>query len=200
VRRVKAKIDKEFVTAKTDERERADRDYATAKDDLEKILLAQPSLKPKQGVPVASDDKGIELTIDEITKHFESAKATAFESAREILGKGIDPANSALISDLEKNIGRALERVSHPQSLTSAARLSALRQLTPEQLNAADTKIHNVLVEANALDARHKTHPWPQGPVSMRVSLLGSRIIPIRSERRTYASSAAAVSTMRSIP
>src|SRR5258706_2303303 len=60
VRRVKAKIDKEFVKAKTGERDRADRDYYTAKDDLEKILLANPSLKPAQVISQPSDDKGIE--------------------------------------------------------------------------------------------------------------------------------------------
>ena len=43
VRRAKAKIDKEFVKSKTGERDRADRNYGTAKDDLEKILLACPA-------------------------------------------------------------------------------------------------------------------------------------------------------------
>src|SRR5258706_3964222 len=112
VRRVKAKIDKEFVKAKTVERDRADRDYYTAKDDLEKILLANPSLKPAQVISQPSDDKGIEQTLDEITKHFEAAKSTAFESARDILGERFDLAKPALLSELEKNIGRAIERVS----------------------------------------------------------------------------------------
>lgn len=152
VRRAKAKIDKEFVNAKTGERDRADRDYGTTKDDLEKILLAHPSLKPAQSIPQSSDDKGIEQTLDEITKHFEGAKAAAFESARDILGERFDPANPALLSDLEKNIGRALERVSQPQDLASAARLGALRQLKPEQLDAAEAKIQDILAEAKALD------------------------------------------------
>src|SRR5260370_22851880 len=34
VRRAKAKIDRDFVKAKTSDRDRADRDYHTAKDDL----------------------------------------------------------------------------------------------------------------------------------------------------------------------
>ena len=45
----RAKIDKEFVKAKTAERDRADRDYGTAKDDLEKILLAHPSAEADAG-------------------------------------------------------------------------------------------------------------------------------------------------------
>ncbi len=153
VRRAKAKIDKEFVKAKTGERARADSDYSTAKGDLENVLLAHPSLKPAQAAPQPSDDKEIEKTLDTITKHFETAKAAAFDSARHILGEHFDPANPALLSDLEKNVGRALERISQPQSLTSAAQLSALHQLTPEQLNAAEAKVQAILTEAKALDA-----------------------------------------------
>jgi hypothetical protein len=153
VRRAKNKIDKEFVKAKTADRDRADRDYSTVKGDLEKILLANPSLTPTQAVPLPSDDKGIEQALDNITRHFDGAKAAAFESARNILGERFDPANPALLADLEKNIGRALERVSQPQSLTSAARLGALRQLASEQLSAAEAKIQAVLAEAKALNS-----------------------------------------------
>lgn len=156
VRRAKAKINKEFVKAKAADRDRADRDYITVKNDLEKIVLENPNLAPTQVVPLPSEDKGIEQILDDITEHFEDAKAAAFESARDILGEHFDPEKPALLSDLEKNIGRALERVSQPQSLKSAARLGALRKLTPEQLSAAETKIQDVLAEANALDALAK--------------------------------------------
>jgi hypothetical protein len=152
VRRAKDKI-KEFVRTKTGDRDRADRDYGTAKNDLDKILHAHPSLNPAQAVPQPSEDKAIEQTLDEIAKHFERAKALAFESARDILGERFDPADSALLSDLEKNIGGALERARQPLSLASAARLYALRKLTCEQLDASDAKIKNILAEANALDA-----------------------------------------------
>lgn len=108
VRRAKNKIDKDFVKAKTGDRDRADRDYGTAKGDLEKILLANPSLTPAQAVPVPSDDIGIEQILDDITMHFDGIKAAAFGSARSILGERFDPANPALLSDLEKNVGRCL--------------------------------------------------------------------------------------------
>ena len=153
VRRAKIKIDREFVKAKTGERDRADRDYNTAKDDLEKIVHAHSGLAPARAVPLPSEDKGIEQALDEITKHFESAKAAAFESARDILGEQFDPAKPALLADLEKNIGRALERVSQPQSLASAARLHGLRVLRPEQLDEAQAKIGTTLAEAKALEA-----------------------------------------------
>jgi hypothetical protein len=153
VRRAKMKIDKEFVKAKTEACNRADRDYGTAKDDLERILLAHPTLKPTWAIPQPSDKKDVEKVLDDITKHFEGAKAAAFESARNILSERFDPANPALLSDLERNIGRALERASRLQDLTSAARLGALRQLTQTQLNAARSKIRDILAEAKALDA-----------------------------------------------
>lgn len=153
VRRAKTRIDREFTKAKTADRDQADRDYATAKDDLERILLANPNLAPPQAVPQPSDDKDLEQILQDITKHFETAKEAAFEAARDILGERFDPADHALLSDLENNIGPALERASEPRSLSSAARLSALRRLTPEELNAAEGKIKDILAEANALDA-----------------------------------------------
>jgi hypothetical protein len=153
VRRAKTKIDKDFVRTKAGERDGADSNYNTAKDDLEKILLTHPSLKPAQTIPQPSDDKGIEQALEEITKHLESAKAAAFESARDILGERFDPTNPTLLSDLQKNIGRALERVSQPQGLASAARLGALRQLKPELMDAAAAKVQDILAEAKALDA-----------------------------------------------
>jgi hypothetical protein len=156
VRRAKNKIDKEFVKAKTGDRDRADRDYVTSKHDLEKILLVNPNLKPGQPVPQPSDDKEIEKSLDVITNHFEAAKTAAFESARDILGERFDPSNPALLSDLEKNIGRALERVSQPQALPSAARLGALRKLKQEEIDAAEAKIQAILAEANTLDALAK--------------------------------------------
>lgn len=151
-RRAKSKIDKDFMKARTSERDRADRDYNTAKDDLEKILFAHPSIAPTCAIPAASEDKGIEQALDEITLHFKDAKATAFESARRILGEQFDPTKPALLADLERNIARALERVSQPQSLASAARLHGLRILNPEQLDEAQAKIAKTLAEAKILD------------------------------------------------
>jgi len=104
VRRAKNKIDKDYVKAKIGDRDRADRDYGTAKGDLEKIVNVNPSLTLAQPVPTPSDDKEIEQTLDTTSRHFENAKAAAFESARDILGERFDPTNSRLLSDLEKNI------------------------------------------------------------------------------------------------
>ena len=137
VRRTKIKIDREFVKAKTGGRDRADRDYNSAKDDLEEIVHVHSGLAPARAVPLPSEDKGIEQALDEITKHFESVKAAAFESARDILGEQFDPAKPALLADLEKNIGQVLARVSQPESLASAARLHGLRILRLEQLDEA---------------------------------------------------------------
>lgn len=156
VRRARTKIDKEFVKAKSGERDRADQSYQTAKGDLEKIVLAHPEIKPTLAVPVPSEAKDIEQTLDATAKHFEAAKAAAYESARGILGESFDPAKTALLSNLEKSIAGALERVSQPQSLLSAARLGALRQLTQEQLAAVQGRVEEILVEAEALQSLAK--------------------------------------------
>ncbi len=52
-RRAKLKIDKEFVRAKMAELGRADANYNTAKDDLNNILLAHPTLAPERAAPSA---------------------------------------------------------------------------------------------------------------------------------------------------
>lgn len=151
-RRAKTKIEREFVKSKLVDRDRADRDYLTAKSDMEAIILDKPNLKPPVALPLPSEDKEIEAIIDFVTKHFEEMKASAFESARGILGDSFNPTNHALLVDLEKNINRAIERVSEPKSLTSAARLSALRKLTRDNLDYAESKISDILAEALLLD------------------------------------------------
>jgi hypothetical protein len=150
VRRAKNRV-KEFTKAKTDERERVDKAYNMAKNDLENLLQAHPAIAPATTVPPPSKDKAIEGTLATIIMHYEDAKAAAFDSARNILGTRFDPADPKLISDLEKNIGRALERASLPAALPSAARLNGLRALNPDQLGAADAKIVEIRCGAEVL-------------------------------------------------
>ncbi|QND62113.1 AAA family ATPase [Mesorhizobium huakuii] len=150
-RRAKTKIDKDLVKAKRSERDKADGDYNVAKGDLEKILRMHAALEPPIPVPVPSDDKAIEEEVKTIKAHFDDAKASAFESAKEILGGRFDPADAKLRSDLEENIGRALERVSQLQTLKSIARLADLRKLTPDELGDAENKLTAILTEARTL-------------------------------------------------
>jgi len=152
-KRAKSKIDKEFIKAKTAEQDRADADYGTAKGDLKKEIDAHPGMTPPIAVPTASSDPTIEERLSEIKKYFEGLKATAFESARTILGQTFDPNNTALRTDLERNIGRALENVSRLASLPSATRLSGLRALSREQLASASTLIDTIVAEGKQLDA-----------------------------------------------
>lgn len=170
VRRVKGRIDKEFVKARTADRDRADRDYGTAKSDLEKIFAANPNLRPAQAVPQPSDDKGIEEILEKAKRHLKDTKTAAFESARDILGEQFDASNQALLSDLERNVGRALERVTEPKHLRGVARLAALRQLKPEQLDAANAKIQDILAEARAL------HSLAQDPSTAARTRLYARV------------------------
>jgi hypothetical protein len=151
VRRAKSRIDKEFVKQKLDARSRADADYLVAKGDLEQIFEARPTLRRTQPIPLPSAEKTVETELQALLRHFETAKSVAFTSAGEILGESFDPADTTRLSDLERNIGRALERVSRPEALPSASRLAALRKLTATQLNEAEGQIRRVLSEARTL-------------------------------------------------
>jgi hypothetical protein len=152
-RRTRARIDKEFVAAKMQVRSRADTDYRTAKQDLERILASHGSLKPSQPIPDPSQDDGIAAVLDGVTRHFEQAKSAAFESARSILGERFDASNTGVLLDIEGNTARALERVSQPKSLTFISRLGGLRKLTAAQLDDASSKVASILAEGRLLDA-----------------------------------------------
>jgi hypothetical protein len=150
--RAKTKIDKEFIKAKTEERNQINRRYETARNDLERELKPHPSLAPPKTIPPPSDGASIEATLDEVLIYFETKKARAFDSVRSILGDEFDPADSKRRADLEKSIVPALSDVAQPQRLPSMARLRGFRELTPEQLTAATAKISEILVDAQTLD------------------------------------------------
>ena len=154
--RAKTKIDKEFIKTKTEERNQIDSRYETARGDLEKELEPHPSLAPPKAVPPPSDDASIEATLNEILAHFESKKASAFDSVRSILGDEFDPTDSKRRADLEKSIVPALSDVAQPQRLPSMARLKGFRELTAEQLTAATAKISEILAEATTLNSLAK--------------------------------------------
>ena len=150
-RRAKARI-REFVKTKTGERDRADRDYGTVKGDLEKIMLAHPSLKPEEDIPWSSDDTGIEPVLDKVTKHLEHAKASAFESARDILGGRSTLTILRFYGILRRTLAARLNGQANRSTFLRPLGFR-LRQLKPEQLDAADATILEILAEARALDA-----------------------------------------------
>ncbi|RWQ64222.1 AAA family ATPase [Mesorhizobium sp.] len=150
--RAKNKI-KEFIKAKSKELEGIDRIYRTARDDLAAELKPHPALVPPKAVPEPSGDAAAEGTLDEITRYFETTKATAYESVRNILGEGFDPADPKRSADLESSIAPALNELGQPQRLPSMVRLRGFRELSSEQLNAAETKIAEIVREAKLLDA-----------------------------------------------
>ena len=154
--RAKTKIDKEFIKAKTEERNQIDRRYETARGDLERELEPHPFLVPSKVVPSPSDDASIEVTLNEILAHFESKKASAFDSVRTILGDEFDPADGKRRADLEESIVPALSDIAQPQRHPSMARLRGFRELTAEQLTAATAKIAEILAEATTLNTLAK--------------------------------------------
>lgn len=150
-RRAQVKVEGDYTKEKVKEREYVDAAYETARTDLNSICVKHTEIAPSVTIPNASDDKQIEEKLEQIVKHFEMAKARAFGSARIILGQGFDPVDSNLVDNLESNIGGAKERARRPQDLPSAARLGRLRDLSADQLNAAEEVIEKLIVEAEIL-------------------------------------------------
>jgi len=153
VRRAKQKIDKELIRNKELEKNRCDEAYNVARTDLNKELASQPAIAPAKVVPVPSDDSSIETALADITRHFEAAKAGAFEAARGILGAGFDPADASSRAKLEKNISPALHELGQLMRLPSLSRLHALRVLTADELQGTRTKIGGLIREARVLES-----------------------------------------------
>lgn len=152
VRRAKSKIDKEFIRAKEEQLDRCDQEYTELIQKLQQILSAHPELEPSIPIPGPSDDLAIEELLSHIKKHFEDAKASAFSSAQEVLGNRFDASQPKLLTDIEKNVGGALERLSQPQLLPSLDRLQALKALTQDQLDRAKRDIDTLVNEAAVLE------------------------------------------------
>ena len=151
VRRAKQKIEKEFKKSKISDIENIDSTYTTAKSDLEEKVTQNPEIKPETTVPPPSEDKNIEAELDKLVDHFNNLKSTAFESATSILGKDFDPADVKARSNLETDIGPALSEIRQLRRLPSIKRLSDLRHLSAEDLDAASTIIDELLEEAEKL-------------------------------------------------
>jgi hypothetical protein len=169
--RAKNKIDKEFIKARTSERDGIDRSYQTARDDLSEELKYHPEFALPKQIPPPSSDRSIEQTLDEIAAYFETAKATAYESAQSILGNDFDPSNAERSSNLEKSIAPALNEIRQPQRLPSVARLRGFRDLSEEEISAAEAKIVEIVREAKLLDALAA-----QDPASAARSRLYARV------------------------
>lgn len=150
--RAKNKIDNEFIKSKNDERDEIDRNYETTRADLVTELERHPALVLPREVPKLSNDKDIEQALDEITQYFEATKAAAYQSAQNILGSEFDPSSAKRSSNLEESIAPALNEVSQPQRLPSLARLRGFRDLSKEELSAAEEKISEIVREAKLLD------------------------------------------------
>ena len=151
VRRAKGKITGDLTRSKRAELDRFDASYRVAKGDLAGAVVqgASATLEP----PEPSEDPGIEKSLAAITAHYEKARTAAFDAAREVLGDEFDPASAKVLNQLEEHVGGAIERASKPGELPSAKRLSAMRLLTPEQLDQVSKDIDTLLTEGAALRA-----------------------------------------------
>lgn len=155
-KRAKKKVDGDLLKAKTTEKGKAESDFNISRGDLEREIKAHAGMQPPVVIPACSDDLGIEAVLAAATTHFVGLKASAFQAAQEILGKGFDASDVKLRDDLERNIGRALEYVGAPQRLVAVARLTGLRMLKPAELDTVDQLIARIVSEGKKLAALAK--------------------------------------------
>ncbi len=149
--RAKGRIEGDFVKAKGREIKLADEAYNRARTDLIEQLKAHPAIAPADAPPLPSGDTKIEGVLKALVEHFEQKKAMALRAAQTVLGEGFDPENGAARADLENNIAPALTEVKQLGRLPSAARLSALGKLSPEEIADARRRFENVMREAKTL-------------------------------------------------
>ncbi|RAI45382.1 ATP-binding protein [Rhodoplanes roseus] len=152
-RRLKKKIADDLRKAKTRELQQADVSYSTAQADLAALVKLHPAIAPSVDIPSPSNDAGIEAVVEQIVQHFEHKKTAAYQSARSILGSNFDPADSALRTNLEQNIGLALDCVKRLSDLPAVSRLNALKALSGEQIDEATAEIATILESGKTLEA-----------------------------------------------
>ncbi|SNS40780.1 AAA domain-containing protein [Granulicella rosea] len=150
VRRSRNKIKTDLVKLKVNEINQIDSEYRTAMSDFAAAVACIPEHTPPQGVPEPSDENAAAALL-EIAAYFEAEKLSIFQSARLILGQRFDPSNPQSLGDLEKNVGRAVERASRPQDLECAKRLGALRRVTEVELEASEERLRELLAEGVTL-------------------------------------------------
>jgi len=151
VRRARTKIKNDLTKARQNELKQVDYQYETAKADLRVAASLIPEMPLACEVPGPSDDQTIETSISQITTAYRNAQIHAYESVRGILGDTFDPEKPELLLDLEKNVGRAVERASRPQDLESAKRLSSIRRIPIKELHLVEGRISELLAEASVL-------------------------------------------------
>lgn len=128
-----------------------DTQFNEARTDLESRLMEFPKMKPEAELPKPSADKEIESQLEELKKHFQSAKSDALESAKTILGDGFDPNLQSERDELEKNIEPAVIQLSRLKDLESAMRLASLGELKVSDVETTNAQIEAILEEANTL-------------------------------------------------
>lgn len=127
-----------------------DEGFSRSRADLLAQSAENPSLAFTHDLPNADGAKVHEAL--ELTKtHFDKLSAIRLAEAKEVLGEGFDPQAEKDRQDLQDSIVPAMGELAHIRSLPSAARLSALGDVTPEERAAARQAIAALLKQAGEL-------------------------------------------------
>ena len=127
-----------------------DEGFSRSRADLLAQIAENSSLAFAHVLPEADGanmDKALELT----KTHFDELSATRLAEAKDVLGHDFDPSAEKDRRDLQESIEPAFGELPHLKSLPSAARLSALGDVTPEERTAAREAIAALLKQAGEL-------------------------------------------------
>lgn len=127
-----------------------DEGFSRSRTDLLAQAAENPSLAFAHDLPKAHGanvDEALELT----KTHFDNLSATRLAEAKEVLGEGFNPQAEKDRQDLQDSIEPAMGELAHIKNLPSAARLSALGDITPEEKAEARDAIAALLKQAGEL-------------------------------------------------
>ena len=120
--------------------------------ELADLIKNNPNIDPKIELPIPTE-KNVADKLATLTKHFEKLQGQALAKSRSILGKSFDYNDRTARQDLIENIGPAIGLLDRGNlsRLSSAIRLSNLKNLTDVELSQAESIINCLLYEANEL-------------------------------------------------
>lgn len=127
-----------------------DEAFARSRTDLLTQISENPSLAFARALPEADGIK-VDEALEQIRTHFDDLNTTRLAEAKEVLGDEFDPSAEGDRRNLQESIEPAFGELAHVKSLPSAARLSALGEVTPAERTAAREAIAALLKQAGEL-------------------------------------------------
>lgn len=149
-RKSKEKLKKDLVDDRKLEIDIFDGEFSKIRTELASLIKDNPGIEPTVELAKHSDNKVCEK-LESLSQHFEKLQGEALAESTSILGKSFDHSDPDSRDDLIENVGPALGLLDaeNLSRLSSASRLSNLRNLSEKQLSDAEAMIQKLICEAN---------------------------------------------------